>query len=161
MRCAFGYRDNVMQNGFRIFGEREAKKIPLRRKRLALLPSLTLVKSSTCKPLAVWRLLANLRRDDTVIFFFGFCNTSSVCFAATVNFAAGKFAAACRLFPLKGKASKRLAFVYKVFVYQISVAFPCGYPNYREDHFGWWYQNGSGSYCSYRKSRKPARVVTN
>ena len=79
----------------------------------------------------------------------------------TVNFAAGKFAAACRLFPLKGKASKRLAFVYKVFVYQISVAFPCGYPNYREDHFGWWYQNGSGSYCSYRKSRKPARVVTN
>ena len=47
VRFAFGYRDNVMRNGVRTFGERTAKKIPLRRDRLALLPSLTLVKSST------------------------------------------------------------------------------------------------------------------
>ena len=64
VRFAFGYKDDVMQNGVRIVWERMAKKIPLRCKHLALL--LLRRKSSTCKPLAVWRLLANLLRDDTL-----------------------------------------------------------------------------------------------
>ena len=66
-----------MQNGVRTFGERKAKKIPLRCKHLALLSPLPRCQKFDSARIVAFdvlsitisagRLLANLLRDDTVI----------------------------------------------------------------------------------------------
>ena len=72
MRCAFGYKDDVMQNGVRTFGERMAKKIPLRRKRLALLSPLPrcqkfdFARVVACGSLSI-TISAGYAQDDTLI----------------------------------------------------------------------------------------------
>ena len=81
VRFAFGYRDNVMGNRVRTFGERKAKKIPLRRKRLALLSPLprcqkfdfarVVAFDVLSNTISAGRLLANLLRDDTLVCALG------------------------------------------------------------------------------------------
>ena len=72
VRLAFGYRDNVMQNGVRTFGERKAKKIPLRCNHLALLSPLPRCQKFdsarvvACGSLSI-TISAGYAQDDTVV----------------------------------------------------------------------------------------------